>query len=63
MSRSDRSVNTRLAVVGSSVETQAVVADHDQRAMDVYVRTRALLFTMAYLAIRRRDFFDLQHAF
>ena len=64
MSCADRNAGTVLAVISNKgVEANTIQADAITRAMEVYCRTRAWFFTMAFLCVRRRDFFDLQHAY
>ena len=63
MSCSDRPVNQTLAIVaGRPIEAVPVMVDQVTRHIEIYTRTRAWFFTMAYIAARHPEFMDLQTA-
>ena len=63
MSCTDKALGTMLAVVpGRSIEPVTVVADTVLRPFDVYLRVRAWFFTLAFISVKRPQWFDLQDA-
>ena len=58
-----RAAGTQISVVpGRPVETQAVVADLVKFPVDLYTRMRGWFTTMAFVSIKRTDWFDFQTA-
>ena len=63
LANSEKPFGTQMAVVpGKAVEASAVIADAAVSQLDVYVRCRAWLMTLAYVTIRNKSYFDLQTA-
>ena len=63
MSCSDRPVNQTLAIVaGRPIEAVPVMVDQVTRHIEIYTRTWAWFFTMAFIAARHPEFMDLQTA-
>ena len=63
LSCSNRAIGTQLAIVpGKAVETQAVMLDTVGRPIELYIRIRAWMTTMAYISVRNTAWFDFQTA-
>ena len=63
MSCTDKAMGTMLAVVpGRAIEPIAVVADSVPRPFDLYLRVRAWFFSLAFISVKRPEWFDLQDA-
>ena len=63
LSNTDKALGHQLAIVpGKPVETQSVIADGLKKPIEIYIRTRAWFTTMAYVSIKKPNWFDFQTA-
>jgi len=60
---SDKAIGTQLSCVpGKPIETQEVMVDNVAMPIELYIRIRAWLITMAFVSIRNPDFMNFQTA-